>query len=71
MSTEKILENNLLQRLREVNTIQSDEVAIQAGDLYFAKNVLTGEKRMITIPSEVYTSNESVNRQTSAQLLKG
>jgi hypothetical protein len=71
MSTERILENTHLQKLRETNVITSDEVAIQAGDLYFAKNVLTNEKRMISIPTDVFTSNESTTRPTGSQLLKG
>lgn len=71
MSVERILENLQLQRLRETNIITADEVAIQAGDLYYAKNVLTNEKRMINIPREVFSSNESTIRQTGSQLLKG
>ena len=71
MSVERILENLQLQRLRETNIITADEVAIQAGDLYYAKNVLTNEKRMINIPREVFSSNESTTKQTGSQLLKG
>lgn len=71
MSVERILENVQLQKLRETNIITSDEVAIQAGDLYYAKNVLTNEKRMISIPRDVFTSNESTRHQTGSQLLKG
>ena len=71
MSVERILENVQLQKLRETNIITSDEVAIQAGDLYYAKNVLTNEKRMISIPRDVFTSNESTRPQSGSQLLKG
>lgn len=71
MSVERILENAQLQKLRETNVIASDEVAIQAGDLYYAKNVLTNERRMISVPRDVFTSNESAQPQTGSQLLKG
>ena len=71
MSVERILENTQLQKLRETNVITSDEVAIQAGDLYYAKNVLTNERRMISVPRDVFTSNESTQPQTGSQLLKG
>lgn len=71
MTTERILENHQLQKLREQSIISGDEVAIQAGDLYYAKNVLSNEKRMITIPREVFTSNESTTNKGGAQLLKG
>jgi len=71
MSTERILENIQLQKLRESSIISSDEVAIQAGDLFFAKNVLTNEKRMINVPKEVFLSNESSTANTGKSLLKG
>lgn len=71
MSTERILENIQLQRLRENSIISNDEVAIQAGDLFFAKNVLTNEKRMINIPKDVFLSNESSTTNTGKSLLKG
>jgi len=71
MSVERILENAQLQKLRETNVITSDEVAIQAGDLYYAKNVLTNERRMISVPRDVFASNESTQPQTGSQLLKG
>jgi hypothetical protein len=71
MSNERILENSQLLKLRELNTIGSDEVAIQAGDIFYAKNVLTSEKRIISIPREVFSSNESVAKNENTRLLKG
>lgn len=71
MSTERILENIQLQKLRETSVISGDEVAIQAGDLYYAKNVLTNEKRMINIPKEIFLSNESTSTPAGKSLLKG
>ncbi len=47
MSIERVLDNVDIQRLRESNVISSEEVAINYGDLYYAKNVLSNEKRMI------------------------
>lgn len=70
--TESVLENNILLELRRNEIISNDEVAIQSGDLYFAKNVLTNEKRMLdssTVSS--MTKNESVGMDKSKRLLKG
>ena len=69
---ETILDNHTLVALRDKNVINESEVAICAGDLYYAKNVLTNEKRMLdsnTIRS--FTTNESISESTKAKLLKG
>jgi hypothetical protein len=68
MSVEQILDNNTLQQLRENNVISSQEVAIQSGDLFYAKNVLTNEKRLININVNTSSINETKSKQ---QLLKG
>jgi len=72
MTTESVLPNNILVELRNKNVISENEVAIQSGDLYFAKDVLTNEKRMIdrtTITS--MNQNESTVSNSSKTLLKG
>lgn len=72
MTTETVLPNNILSELRSRSVISESEVAIQAGDLFYAKNVLTNEKRMID--SNMVTSmkkNESLSESTSKTLLKG
>jgi hypothetical protein len=68
MSVEQILDNNTLQQLRENNVISSQEVAIQSGDLFYAKNVLTNEKRLINVNVNTSSINETKSKQ---QLLKG
>lgn len=71
MSVETLLDNNIIQELRNTNVISQEEVAINSGDLYFAKNVLTNERRMLE--SSTITSlrkNESVTNTTKT-LLKG
>tara|TARA_Y100000592_G_scaffold26616_1_gene42131 strand:+ start:2034 stop:2240 length:207 start_codon:yes stop_codon:yes gene_type:complete len=68
MSTERVLENNILVELRNNNVITSQEVAIQIGDLYFAKDVITDKRRVI----EINNLNTSINEtKTNKQLLKG
>jgi len=73
MSVEKVLENDLLLSLRNSNIISENEVAISTGDLYYAKNILTNEKRMLdrSVITSVNTTpnlSESTNKKT---LLKG
>lgn len=73
MSVEKVLENDLLVSLRNSNIISENEVAISTGDLYYAKNILTNEKRMLdkSVISNVNTTpnlSESTSKKT---LLKG
>ena len=68
MSTEKVLEKNILVELRNNNVITSQEVAIQIGDLYFAKDVITDKRRVV----ELNNLNTSINEtKTNKQLLKG
>ena len=68
MSTEKVLENNILVELRNNNVITSQEVAIQIGDLYFAKDVITDKRRVIEVNNLHTNINET---KTNKQLLKG
>ena len=69
MSVERVLDNNILLQLRESNVISTQEVAIQVGDLYFAKDVLTNEKRIISL---LGVNTQSINETTTKQqLLKG
>ena len=72
MLTEEVLEDRKLQQLRKNNIIENNEVAIKSGDLYFAKNVLTEEKRLIdrTVINNIL-QNESISESNSRTLLKG
>lgn len=72
MLTEEVLEDRKLQKLRKNNIIENNEVAIKSGDLYFAKNVLTEEKRLIdrTVINNIL-QNESISESNSRTLLKG
>jgi hypothetical protein len=72
MTTESVLSNSILLELRNKNIISENEVAIQSGDLYFAKDVLTNEKRMLSASSiATMTKNESLSENTQKTLLKG
>jgi len=72
MSVEKVLDNAVLQRLRENNVINQNEVAICTGDLFYAKNVLTNEKRIINSPILTNSqTSESLSENSSKTLLKG
>jgi len=72
MSTESVLPDHMLQELRSRGVIRQQEVAISIGDLYYAKNVLTNEKRIIenNIVS-VLNKNESLKENNAKTLLKG
>ena len=47
MSVEKVLPNNILEQLRSNGLISSQEVVINTGDIYYAKDVLTNDKRIV------------------------
>jgi hypothetical protein len=47
MSIEKILSNNILVQLRANGLISEREVVISVGDLYYAKDVLSNQKRIV------------------------
>jgi hypothetical protein len=71
MSVETLLDNNIIQELRQRSIISQEEVAINSGDLFYAKNVLTNERRMLE--SSTITNlnkNESV-ASSGKTLLKG
>jgi hypothetical protein len=70
--TEQVLDSNILFELRKRSIISEQEVAIQTGDIFYAKNVLTNEKRIIN-PSLIdnINKNETVTENVSKTLLKG
>ena len=47
MSAETVLPNNILQQLRVNGLISEQEVVISVGDLYYAKDVLSNQKRIV------------------------
>ena len=66
MSTERVLENNILVELRNNNIISSQEVVIQVGDLYFAKDVITDKRRVVELNNLHTNINEiKTNKQLS------
>lgn len=69
---EIVLNNSILAALRNKNVISENEVAVQIGDLYYAKNILTTERRMIpkSMINGMVTS-EVVSESNERQLLKG
>lgn len=70
--SEKVLDNSILLELRSRGVISNEEVAINSGDLYYAKNVLTHDKRLIE-SSLIHDikKNETVTESRSKSLLKG
>ena len=50
---EKLLEQDQLRSLRSRGLVQETEIAILEGDLVIAKNVLSGERRLLGKVSEV------------------
>lgn len=69
--SEIVLQPEMLQRLRSQNIIAENEVAISVGDLFYAKNVLTNEKRIIKTNIIDQSRNESLQETTTKTLLKG
>ena len=66
-----ILEDSIQQRLRSTAVIAENEVAMRVGDLYVAENVLTKERRQLSL-SEASLNTNTVNEATSSRgLLKG
>ena len=66
-----ILEDSIQQRLRSSATIAENEVAIRVGDLYVAENVLTKERRQLSL-NDTFLNTSSVNESTASRgLLKG
>jgi len=57
------LSNEILIRLRSSGMINENEVAYAEGDLHIAKNVITGEKRIIMI--------DHILTESKKTLLKG
>jgi len=67
------LNDETQQALRSNNIITEQEIAIVAGDLYVAENVLTKERRMLMTSqiSQFITTNTIQESTTKTQLLKG
>ena len=66
-----ILEDSIQQRLRSTAVIAENEVAMRVGDLYVAENVLTKERRQLSLSDAALNAN-TVNESTSSRgLLKG
>lgn len=70
---EKVLDDTVLRQLRENNIISGQEVVINSGDLYYAKNVISNEKRMISLDvvNQFQAKNESINETSKKTLLRG
>ncbi len=71
--TETVLTGVTLNRLRENNIISGEEVVISTGDLYYAKNVISNEKRLISLETiNQYTvKNEAITETSEKVLLRG
>ena len=51
-----------LQSLRAAGIITENEIAFKIGDLYVAENVLTRNRRNITIPDSVLNERREILR---------
>jgi len=73
MSIEVVLQNEALTNLRNKNIISTNEVAISVGDLYYAKDVLTNEKRVLdkSIIEGAINLSPLSESTTNKTLLKG
>ena len=65
MTTDRTIDGDELQQLRNQGTIAENEIAILEGDLILAKNVLTQERRIIGKANDVITEN------SNKRILKG
>ena len=72
MSVEKVLPNNILEQLRSNGLISSQEVVINTGDIYYAKDVLTNDKRIVenAIIDQIQNITITENSNTKT-ILKG
>lgn len=72
MSVEKVLPNNILEQLRSSGLISSQEVVINTGDIYYAKDVLTNDKRIVenAIIDQIQSITITENSNTKT-ILKG
>ena len=54
-------------------TVSGEEVVIATGDLYYAKNVISNEKRMISIDTinQFHAKNEAITETSKKTLLRG
>jgi|TARA_B100000035_G_scaffold159195_1_gene135743 uncharacterized protein YqfB (UPF0267 family) len=71
--TESVLNDAVLKQLRENNIISGEEVVIATGDLYYAKNVISNEKRMISLDTinQFHAKNEAITETSKKTLLRG
>ena len=72
MTIETVLANNILEQLRVNGLITSQEVVINYGDIYYAKDVLSDNKRMLesAVINQIKNVTITENNQTK-KILKG
>lgn len=63
--------NESQKLLRENNIITDQEIALEQGDLFFAENVVTRNRRILDAQQvKTYISNSILESKTKSQLLK-
>ena len=72
MTIETVLPNNILEQLRVNGLITAQEVVINYGDIYYAKDVLSDNKRMLesAVINQIKNVTITENTQTKT-ILKG
>lgn len=72
MSVEEVLNDSVQNRMRQKNYINTNEVVMKSGDLYFARNVLTNDRRLLeNVLVEQNMQDQSISENTNRQILKG
>lgn len=52
--------DEMMNNLRVQGIINKDEILLKEGDLYIAKNVLNGNKRMINLPDSLFEGTRRI-----------
>ena len=72
MSVEKVLSNDILEQLRVNGLISNQEVVISVGDIYYAKDVLSNQKRIVENAIIDQISNITITENSNnREILKG
>tara|TARA_B100000900_G_scaffold412951_1_gene435793 strand:- start:1281 stop:1484 length:204 start_codon:yes stop_codon:yes gene_type:complete len=64
----KYLSEHVQTKLRNMNVITENEVVEKVGDLFIATNVLTNEKRKVSVDLNVIESSSQISEK---RVLKG
>ena len=66
-----MISDSLQRKLRELGVLSESEVLKKEGDLYFALNVVSQERRLIQNPNVIREVLHSGSKHTGKKVLKG